>query len=147
MVATFNRHGIRFLYPDNWKLQEDSPQPNSHCVTLQSPNSGFWMLQILDAAEPAEQLAKKALESVQQEYENVDVQAVEDDIEGTKLAGYNLQFYCLDFVISAQIRTFPLEERTCVLLFQAEDSEFEKTAPVFAAITTSLLQGASHATP
>ncbi len=143
MVATFKRHGIRFLYPDNWELQEDNPQPQLHCVTLQSPGSSFWMLQITETPESLPKLATEALESVRQDYENVDASTAEEDVEGITLAGYDLQFYCLDFLISARIRSFSLGDRACVLLSQAEDAEFEKNAPVFSAITTSLIQAAS----
>ena len=64
---------------------------------------------------------------------------VEEEIEGTHSVGYDLLFYCLDFIVSAKVRSFSLDGRTYVLLSQAEDSEFERISPVFSAITTSLL--------
>jgi len=140
MVATYDRHGIRFLYPDNWTVQEDSPEPHAHCVTLQSPGSGFWMLQILDSAVSLERLASEAMESIQQDYEEVEVVAADEDIAGTALSGYDLHFYCFDFLISANVRSFSLGDHPCVLLSQAEDGEFAKIAPVFTAITASLIQ-------
>ena len=145
MVATYDRCGIRFLYPDNWKVQEDNPQPHAHCVTLQSPGSGFWMLQILESRESLDRLASGALDSVRQDYEEVEVVPAREEIAGTSLAGYDMQFYCLDFVVSAKIRSFSLADRACVLLFQAEDSEFEKIELVFSAITASLIQEAKRA--
>ncbi len=146
MVAKYDRCGIRFLYPDNWKVQEDTPQPHVHCVTLQSPGSGFWMLQTLESNESLEQLTSEVLASVREDYEEVEVHPAHEDVEGIPLSGYDLQFYCLDFVVSAKVRSFSLPDRVCLLLFQAEDSEFEKVVPVFAAITASLIQEAHRAT-
>ncbi len=139
MVATYDRHGIRFAYPENWELSEDYQGSGSHCVTLQSPNSGFWMLQALQTAKSADLLAAEALQSVKQEYGDVEFVRVDEQIEGTQSVGYDLAFYCLDFVVSAKIRSFLLEQRKYVLLWQAEDGEFEHLHAVFLAITVSLL--------
>ncbi|MFO7908149.1 MAG: hypothetical protein ACQESR_01305 [Planctomycetota bacterium] len=143
MVATYDRNGIRFCYPENWKIQEDEPKPDEYCVTLQSPGSGFWMLHVFESVESLQRLAAEVKQSIQREYEEADVEAVKDHIEGTPLPGYDLQFCCLHFVVSAAVRSFSLGDRTCVLLSQAEDSEFEQMAPVFSAITTSLIQEAN----
>jgi len=142
MVATYDRHEIRFAYPDNWVLSEEYQGSDSHCVTLQSPGSAFWMLQAIAADKSNESLATETLRSVKQEYGDVEVVRTEEDIQGKPSIGYDLHFYCLDFIVSAQIRCFTLNERSCVLLYQAEDMEFDRIAPVFAAITASLF-GAS----
>jgi hypothetical protein len=139
MVATYDRHGISFVYPDNWEFSEEFHDADTHCVTLQSPGSGFWMLQALETTKSPELLAAEALRSVKQEYDDIEVVRVEEEIEGVRCVGYDLLFYCLDFVVSSSLRSFSLDNRAFVLLWQAEDKEFERTSPVFAAITTSLL--------
>jgi hypothetical protein len=142
MVATYDRHGIRFAYPENWELSEDYQGADSHCVTLQSPQSGFWMLQALETTKSADMLAAEALQSVKQEYGEVEVVRVDEEIEGTWSVGYDMLFYCLDFIVSAKVRSFLLEHRRYVLLWQAEDNEFEHLDAVFSAITASLLNPA-----
>jgi hypothetical protein len=97
------------------------------------------MLQAMQTSKSPELLAAEALRSVKQEYEDVEVVRVEEEIEGTYSVGYDLLFYCLDFVVSSKVRSFSHDHRTFVLLWQAEDQEFEKISPVFSAITTSLL--------
>jgi hypothetical protein len=139
MVATYDRHGISFVYPDNWEFSDEFQGADIHCVTLQSPGSGFWMLQALQTEKSPELLAAETLHSVKQELEDIEVVHVEEDIEGTHSVGYDLLFYCLDFIVSAKVRSFSLDGRTYVLLWQAEDNEFERISPVFSAITTSLL--------
>ena len=145
MVAKYERHGIRFLYPDNWTIQEDEPDSDVHCVTLQSPGSGFWLLQILESPELLERLASETLSSMKQDYEEVEVDDAEEEILGVSMTGYDMQFYCLDFVVSAHLRSFSLGDRACVLLSQAEDNEYGEIAPVFKAITASLIKEAQAA--
>lgn len=139
MVATYDRHGIRFAYPENWTLSEDYQGADSHCVTLQSPHSGFWMLQALETTKSADLLAAEALRSVKQEYGDVEVVRVEEQIDGLQSVGYDMTFYCLDFIVSAKIRSFLRAQRKYVLLWQAEDAEFEHLQAIFSAITASLL--------
>lgn len=138
MVATYDRHEIRFVYPDNWELSEEYQGSDSHCVTLQSPGSAFWMLQAVTSSKSLESLATETLRSVKQEYGEVEVLRVDEDIEGIPSLGYDLYFYCLDFLVSSKIRCFTRFDRSCVLLYQAEDTEFDRMLPVFAAITASL---------
>lgn len=144
MVATYDRHGIRFVYPENWEFSEEFHDADSHCVTLQSPGSGFWMLQALQTTKSPDLLAAEALRSVKQEYEEVEVARVDEEIEGVRSVGYDLVFYCLDFIVSSSVRSFSLDDRRFLLLWQAEDKEFQKISPVFAAITMSLLNPAKH---
>jgi hypothetical protein len=139
MVGTYNSHGVKFLFPDNWALSEERPDARNHCITLQSPGSGFWMLQLLQTTQSPAQLAAEALRSVKQEYEDLEFSPATEEIDGTETVGYDLQFYCLDFVVSARVRSFAIQDKIGVLLVQAEDGEFEQMSLVFLAITTSLL--------
>jgi len=144
MVATYDRHGISFVYPENWEFSEEFQDADTHCVTLQSPGSGFWMLQALQTSKSPELLAAEALQSVKQEYEDVEVARIDEEIEGVRSVGYDLLFYCLDFIVSSSVRSFSLDGRRFLLLWQAEDKEFQKINPVFAAITMSLLNPAKR---
>jgi hypothetical protein len=139
MVATYDRGGISFVYPDNWVVSEESPQSFAQCVTVQSPGSGFWMVQVFQTDETPERLAEAALFSIEQDYDEIEVTRVEEDIEGTAAIGYDLHFYCLDFIVCSKVRSFSLAARTFVLVYQAEDNEFDRIGLVFSAMTASLL--------
>ncbi len=145
MVATYDRHEIRFVYPENWELREEYQSAETHCVTLQSPGSGFWMLQAVQTAKSPELLAAEALRSVKQEFGDVEVVRIEEELEGIPAVGYDMLFYCLDFVVSSKVRSFASDGRSYVLLWQAEDTEFSAISPVFSAITASLLNQAKRA--
>ena len=87
MVATYDRHEISFVYPENWELSEEYQSADTHCVTLQSPGSGFWMLQAVRTSKSPELLAAEALRSVKQEFGDVEVVRVEEELEGTPAGG------------------------------------------------------------
>ncbi|MHB0955101.1 MAG: hypothetical protein ACYC6N_20190 [Pirellulaceae bacterium] len=144
MVATYDRHEIRFVYPENWTLNEEHQDADTHCVTLQSPASGFWMLQAFRPPQMPELLAAEALRSVKQEFQDVEATSVEEELEGTPTVGYDLLFYCLDFIVDSKVRSFSIDGRSFVLLWQAEDKEFDALSPVFSAITASLLNEAKR---
>jgi len=141
MVATYDRHGITFLYPRNWTLTtEDSPHSECRCVTVQSPESGFWMLQTFGGPETPERLAAEALQLLKQDYGELEVVPIDEEMGATRLVGYDLQFFYLDFLVRCQVRSFALADSNCVVLCQAEDGEFDQLAQIFSAITTSLLK-------
>ena len=144
MVATYDRQGITFLYPRNWTISEELPPSECRCVTVQSPESGFWMLQTFAGTETPERLAAEALQSLKQEYGELEVIPIEEGMGATRLIGYDLQFFYLDLLVRCQVRSFALADSNCVVLCQAEDGEFDQLAQVFSAITTSLLKAAAR---
>ena len=47
----FNRNGIRFEYPENWIIEEDSSQDGAFSrITASAPDGAFWSL----SRQPAE---------------------------------------------------------------------------------------------
>lgn len=140
MTGKFDVAGTSFSYPENWTVTEEEGASPNRCVTLQSPESGFWMLQVYDESLTPEEVSAQVLRSVRQEYEDVEITEVHQSFEATETVGYDLEFYYLDFVIAARVRSFELPGHTCAVLCQAEDREFDRSWPVFQAITTSLLR-------
>jgi hypothetical protein len=50
-----------------------------------------------------------------------------------------MNFYCLDLTNTAQVRTLETPDAIYLIICQAEDREWERVSPVFAAITTSFV--------
>ena len=138
MPALFDRLGIKFLYPDDWTL-DTSTVESEEGATVYSPGGGFWSVVIRGPDEDPAELAKVALVALGDTYEDLDTEPAEETIAGQELVGYDLNFYCLDLISTAQIRAFRRQGRTFLLLWQAEDREFDEVSNVFRAITTSLL--------
>ena len=139
MPGVYDKMGIRFLYPDNWTLDQKDAVGGSLSVTVEAPGGAFWSVAVHSlAADPAE-LANTALEALQTEYPAAESEPASEQILDQTATGYDVSFFYLDFVNTATIRTLRTPTATCLVLCQAEDREFDALSPVFRAITTSLL--------
>ncbi len=139
MPAEFDKFGVRFQYPENWSLEiEDGADELS--VSVASPGGAFWTLTIHPLAADLEALAETVLGVFRSEFTDLDFQAASEPLEDQHISGYDVHFYCLDFLNTATIRGFKTTRAAYILLCQAEDREFERFEPIFRAITTSLLR-------
>ncbi len=139
MPALFDKLGIRFQYPENWTL-ETGGEIDDEGATVFSPGGAFWSIVIRGVEDDPAEVADLALDALNVEYEDLDSEAVEEEVAGQVLVGHDVNFYCLDLTNTAQIRAFR-RDRTYLILCQAEDREYDAVAPVFRAITVSLLAG------
>ena len=80
-----------------------------------------------------------ALNAMKQVYNDAESEPASETVAGHKLAGYDLNFYCLDLTNTALIRGFRTPDASCVILCQGEDRDFDAMRDVFQAITASLL--------
>jgi hypothetical protein len=139
MPCTYDKLGVRFLYPDNWFLDEEDAPGGIPSVTVQSPGGAFWSLAIHSPETDPDELAQAALKALKAEYQDSEAEAVTERIAGQTIDGYDFHFFYLDFVNTAVVRGFRTPKASCLVLCQAEDREFNELAVVFRAITTSLL--------
>jgi hypothetical protein len=146
MPAVYDKLGIRFLYPDNWTMDESEALSGNRSVSVYSPGGAFWTIVLHASHLDPDELAAGALETLKSEYADAEVQSVSEQIGERSISGYDLNFFYLDFTNTALIRGFRTASASCLVLCQAEDREFERVGPVFRAITTSLLAGDSQQT-
>ena len=139
MPALFDKLGIRFQYPENWTL-EIGADADQEGVTVYSPGGGFWSVVLRGSDDDPAEVARLALAALDETYDDLDSEPVEESIAGQATVGFDVNFYCLDLTNTAQIRALH-RGRTYLILCQAEDREYEKVSPVFRAMTTSLLAG------
>jgi hypothetical protein len=139
MVATYHNHGIHFVYPDNWELAEEDFQGSPRVITLQSGDSGFWTVHVYDRDEDPLPLLHEVERTMQQEYDSLEAERLSEQLGGFPAAGCNMEFYCLDLLVTARARAVRTDRATYLVLCQAESREFERLLPVFETITLSLL--------
>src|SRR5262252_9510938 len=101
MPALFDKLGIRFQYPENWKLEADDAAAGRQTVSVYSPGGAFWTVMIRRAGDDPERLAREALAAMQKEYEDLESEPASDEIAGTEMSGYDLNFICLDLTNTA----------------------------------------------
>jgi hypothetical protein len=141
----FNRFGLSFQYPDNWSVDVSDAAGRHAAVSVHSPGGGFWSVSGHAAGGPPDELARAVVAQMQAEYRDLDAERATDEVRGHELAGYDLNFYCLDLTNTAQIRTVKAGDAVYLLLCQAEDREWDVIAPVFAAMTASFVSGLGDA--
>lgn len=140
MPAQFQRPDLSFLYPENWTVDEDEVS-GEQSVTVYSPGGGFWSVAVYHGSVDPLNLANAALEAMQNEYKDLEVQQVDETLAGRQISGYDLNFFLLDFTNTAQIRSLKCNRTAYTIFCQAEDREFEQIQRVFQAMTISLLNG------
>lgn len=139
MPATYDKLGIRFLFPDNWILDEEEAVGGNGSVAVYSPGGAFWSIVLHPLESDPADLAAAALLALKTEYEHSEAEPASEKIGRRTIGGYDVSFFYLDLTNTALIRAFRTETATCLVLCQAEDREFAELAAVFRAITTSLL--------
>ncbi|MEE8452582.1 MAG: hypothetical protein V3R99_11730 [Thermoguttaceae bacterium] len=139
MPAKYEKLGISFQYPDNWTLDEGDAVAGRDSVTVYSPGGAFWSLAIHPRSADPRRLAEAAVDTMKQEYEQLEAEDVCESLAGHELIGYDLNFYYLDLTNTAHIRCLRSERQTLTVFCQAEDREFDRIKSVFQAMTVSLL--------
>jgi hypothetical protein len=139
MPAVFEKMGIRFLYPDNWTLDEDEALHGNSSVTVQSPGGAFWSVVLHPPTTDPAKLAATALAALKEEYVDSEAEPVHEQFGDQTLNGYDMNFFYLDLTSTATIRCFRTADATYLILCQAEDLEYVALSQVFRAITTSFL--------
>ena len=137
MTAEYSQHGIHFLYPENWHLAGDDEPGWPQTVSVHSPSGAFWS--VTRDNGPSEQLLASMVDAVAAEYEDVERSPFERQLGAWRLRGVEMHFYCLDFLVVAQVLEVESEQERIVLLMQAESREFDELRPIFDAISLSLL--------
>ncbi len=137
----FHRLGIDFSYPDSWSVDTDDAREGHAAVTVYAPEGGFWSISgHAPGGRPAE-LAEAVVAQMRGEYRDLDAEPATDDVAGATLPGFDMNFYCLDLTNTAQVRTLATPDAVWLIFCQAEDREWDRIAPVFAAMTTSFVRG------
>lgn len=138
MAAKYNRFGITFAYPENWKIEEDAEaMPQS--VSAHAPDGGFWSAHIHPFSVRPDDLLEQVLKTMCDEYDGVEFYEIGEQILDSEVPGYGLDFCCFDFVVTARLVAFQHGHATYLLMYQAESRDFDQLEPVFRAMTFSLI--------
>jgi hypothetical protein len=137
MSHQFTRSGVRFQYPDNWKLEvQDSGDGWS--ATVSSPDTAFLFLSYhADQDDPAA-LADAALEAMRETYPDLESETTVESLANTPAIGYDLDFFMLDLINSCRIRALSVHVGCLLLMSQCVDDEQAGNGEVLRAIGASL---------
>lgn len=139
MPQTYDKLGIRFLYPDNWTLDEGEAVEGGTAVSVYSPAGAFWSIVLESPSVDPADMAAAALKAIKSVYDNCDSEPMSETLAGREIRGYDANFFCLDLLSTANIRGFRTADNSCLVVWQAEDRDLVVHEPVFRAMTISLL--------
>jgi hypothetical protein len=140
MPASFERHGIRFQYPENWQVEyADAEQGWS--VTVQSPGTAFLLLSVQGDRPPVQEVLDSTLAALREDYPELEVEPVADRMAGRAARGHEIQFFSMDLVNTCWTRCFRTSRSTVLVLCQSNDLELDHVEPVLRAICASMTVG------
>jgi hypothetical protein len=137
MAARFDDGGIRFQYPENWRLERED-NDTGWTVSIQSPGTAFMMVCLREDLPTPDQLADAALDALRDDYPDLEADDCVDSIAGQPAIGHEIRFISLDLTNTCWTRTFYTSEGTVLVLCQASDLELEQHEQVLRAICKSL---------
>lgn len=140
MTATFKNADLLFMYPENWRVQESFQSETVYEVLLESPYGSIWSVSVFLDGSKREELVELCADALREHYEDFERFDWDGEIDGQDAVGFDSNFFCLDFIVTAQARSFEIGEKTFNVFCQAEDRDFEKNKQVFEAITISLIR-------
>jgi hypothetical protein len=137
MAEQFEHDGIRFSYPENWRLEREETD-SGWTVLVQSPDTAFFLLS-LDAGGPdSDAMARTALDALREDYPDLEANECVESLAGQPAVGHDIQFTSLDLTNTCWTRSFYCADGTVLVLCQLNDLELETNEPVLRAICASL---------
>ncbi len=137
MVAEFADGGIRFRYPENWRLEREDSE-SGWTVSLQSPSTAFCMISLDEGRPSIDQVAETALSALREVYPDLEADDYVDSLAGQPAVGHEIHFFSLDLTNTCWTRSFYTSRGTVLILCQTSDLDMEDNAVIFKAICASV---------
>lgn len=139
MPAEFERDGIQFLYPENWRLDLQAPSEGIICaVSLEAPSGAIWSVNVEEGLRDREELASKILQTMRDEYEEVEAEPYQGQLGEYRTVGYEMHFYCIELIVKSVVQCYHTDDRTFLVMTQAESRDHDELDPIFHALGASL---------
>ena len=137
MIAEFDEGGIRFRYPENWRLEREDNEAG-WTVSLQSPQTAFLTLTLDEDMPSVDQVAEAALAALREDYPDLEADDRVDSLAGQPAVGHDIRFFSFDLTNTCWTRSLYSDSGTLLVMCQANDLELEDYEPVMRAICSSL---------
>jgi hypothetical protein len=137
MPLVFQADGIRFQYPDNWRLTREDAE-TGWTVSVESPETAFFMLTFDDQMPEVGLVAQTVLDALRADYPDLEAEDAVESIAGQPALGHDIRFFSLDLTNTCRTRSFYSDAGTILVMWQTNDLELDEVEPVFRAICASL---------
>lgn len=146
MTKVYQGLGLSCMYPENWKLSEDTSSSGSTTgFMIESPTSAFMTVNEYPWNVAPREAIEKAREAMEAEYPESEFEPFEPKLmlKGEEIADSragDVRFYYLDLLVISRLIAFTVNKKTYLIQIQAEDRDFDKLEQVFQAMLVSILQ-------
>ncbi|CAN5416291.1 hypothetical protein BH10PLA2_BH10PLA2_22620 [soil metagenome] len=137
MPAVFDESGLRFQYPENWKLVKEASE-EGWTLIVQSPETAFFLLTLREDSPDPQVLVDTALTALREDYEDLEAESAVDSLAGLPAIGHDIRFFSLDLTNTCWTRSMETEQGTILLMCQCTDLESEINQTVLRAMCSSL---------
>ena len=137
-MQTYQGHGIHFEYPEDWDISVDASDGDAS-VTVGGPGTEFLVVSVMSDRPEADEVIEAAIESLEEEYEHVDVYDSIAQICLLPTAARDLDVVSLDLVVKTFIRACETDDSTIFMLYQFSQVDDPDSPNLLAAIADSLM--------
>lgn len=137
MSQEFNRDGLSFTYPDDWRL-ELTPEANGWTATIQSPGTAFAVVQLDSSLPQPRDVVTQALEALREDYPTLEAEPTMATLAGELAIGHDIEFFSMDMLNTCWTRSFDGLAGTIFILCQASGVDQEDYLPLLHALLGSL---------
>jgi len=134
MPVRYDRFGIAFLYPDNWKEIPRDESEGNEGVTLELPNGGFFTLEREQHGQFADEIIEEVAESIEEDYGDIEREELKCPDTGIEQRAVEFRFYYLDLLIVSRLVVLHRNGETLLVQMQAESRNFDENELVFEAL-------------
>ena len=140
MPAQYDRNGLKFLYPDNWVLSDQTDDELPRVISLETPDGAIWSAHLYPSDTDPDFLIKDTVTALEETYPDLEVSTSKHSFPTHTGTAIDTIFFCLDFLVRIKLMTIQTSQYQVMAWYQAEDREFDKQEPIFHAVTTSMMQ-------
>jgi len=137
MALQFDEDGIRFRYPENWRLEREENDAG-WTISLQSPDTAFMVISLRDDISSTDEMAETTLAALREDYPDLEADECIDSLAGQPAIGHNIRFFSLDLTNTCWTRCFYSAGGPILVMCQSNDLDLEKNEPLLRAICASL---------
>jgi hypothetical protein len=137
MMKEFARSGISLKYPVIWSLESEDSE-DGWTTSIFSPGSAFLVVNLIDDGDDPQVLVDQILESLTQEYEKLEAEAVVDTVAGQPAVGHDMQFFLYDLTNTAWTRCVIVPGGCLLILAQSTDDEMDTHGVILDEIIASI---------
>ena len=137
MALTFQEDGLTFQYPENWRLERNDNE-TGWTVSLESPETAFFMITFDGDMPDAEAMAETALAALKEEYPGLEADPCLDSVAGQPAFGHEIRFFSFDLTNTCWTRSFYGMAGTVFLLCQTTGADEDDYEPALRGIGASM---------